>query len=105
LITFLLTVLAWVFFRAENISHALSYISEIFSISLFTSPEILPWEMMSLIAIFISVEWFGRNGLYALEGLNKIKASFVKIGISFILIIVTILYMSNTEQEFIYFQF
>ena len=105
LITFLLTVIAWVFFRAENISHALSYISEIFSISLFTSPEILPWEMMSLIAIFISVEWFGRNGLYALEGLNKIKASFVKIGISFILIIVTILYMSNTEQEFIYFQF
>ena len=105
LITFVLTVLAWVFFRAENISHALDYITEIFSFSLFTRPEILPWEIMSLIAIFMSIEWFGRDGLYALDGLNTIKSSFVKVGISFLLIIITILYMSNTEQEFIYFQF
>ena len=40
-ITFSLTVLAWVFFRAENISHAWSYISEIFSLSLFKSPYYL----------------------------------------------------------------
>ncbi len=105
LLTFILTILAWVFFRADNISHALDYITEIFSFSLFTRPEILPWEIMSLIAIFMSIEWFGRDGLYALDGLNTIKSSFVKVGISFLLIIVTILYMSNTEQEFIYFQF
>lgn len=105
LITFVLTVLAWVFFRAENIGHALTYIAEIFSMSLFTTPELLPWEIISLIVLFMSIEWFGRDGLYALDGLNTIKSSFIKVVLSFILIIVTILFMSNTEQEFIYFQF
>ena len=105
IITFLLTVLAWVFFRAENISHALNYFSELFSLSLFTIPEILPLEIMILIALFLIIEWFGRDGLYALDGLNKFKSPFIKIGVSFLLIICTILYMSNSEQEFIYFQF
>lgn len=105
LITFFLTVLAWVFFRAENIAHALNYITEIFSMSLFTKPEILPKQLIILIVVFLIVEWFGKDGLYALDGLNKIKSSFIKISLSFILIIVTILYMSTTEQEFIYFQF
>ena len=36
LITFGLTVFAWIFFRAENIGHAFSYISEIFSTSLIS---------------------------------------------------------------------
>jgi len=35
LLTFGLTVFAWIFFRAENIGHAISYISEILSPSLF----------------------------------------------------------------------
>ena len=34
LITFGLTVFAWIFFRAENIGHALSYISGMFSTSI-----------------------------------------------------------------------
>lgn len=38
-LTFGLTVFAWIFFRAENIGHAISYISEIFSSSLFTIPK------------------------------------------------------------------
>lgn len=105
LFTFILTVLAWIFFRAEDMAHALSYISEIFSVSLFKRPEILPWEILILILVFMSVEWFGRNGQYALQALSTIKSSVVKIAFSFILIIVTIMYMSNTEQEFIYFQF
>ncbi len=105
LITFILTVLAWVFFRAESIEHAATYLSGIFSGTLFDKPELLPWEIIILIVLFMSVEWFGRNGLYALDGLNKTNSSVLKITISFIVIIVTILYMSNTEQEFIYFQF
>ncbi len=35
ILTFTLAVLAWIFFRAENITHAFSYISGIFSKSLF----------------------------------------------------------------------
>ena len=36
--TFLLTVFAWIFFRAENLTHAFSYIGAIFSESLFKIP-------------------------------------------------------------------
>src|SRR5690554_2147870 len=37
--TFSLTTLAWVFFRAENIKHAFSYLGEIFSSSLLSIPS------------------------------------------------------------------
>ncbi len=36
--TFFLVTLSWVFFRAENIGHAIDYISEIFSASFLTIP-------------------------------------------------------------------
>ena len=38
LLTFVLTVFTWIFFRADNIGHAISYISGIFSDSFFTVP-------------------------------------------------------------------
>ena len=37
--TFLLTLIAWIFFRAEDLGHALSYISGIISFSLFDIPN------------------------------------------------------------------
>lgn len=37
--TFSLTLLAWIFFRAESVGHALNYLNEIFSSSLFLAPE------------------------------------------------------------------
>ena len=41
MLTFGLTVFAWIFFRANNIGHAISYISEILSPSLFSIPKFL----------------------------------------------------------------
>ena len=37
--TFCQVMLAWIFFRAETLSHATEYISGIFSTSLFTEPQ------------------------------------------------------------------
>ena len=39
LLTFGLTVVAWIFFRAENINHALNYIGEMCSPSFFSMPN------------------------------------------------------------------
>ena len=39
LFTFGLTVFAWIFFRAENLEHAFTYITELFSTSLFSVPN------------------------------------------------------------------
>ncbi len=103
--TFCLTVLAWVFFRAENISHAVSYLSTIFSNSLFSEPQVMPIDVGILLVIFLIIEWTGRNYLYALEGISSLNSRVAKTSILYVLIMVIVLFMSTTEQEFIYFQF
>lgn len=52
-VTFALAVFAWIFFRAENIHHAVEYISGIFSKSLFSFPSIFPFYLFVLILLFI----------------------------------------------------
>jgi len=103
-ITFGLTVLAWVFFRADNIGHAWSYISEIFSPSLFTIPELVPNIPLLLIIIFIFLEWIGREDTYAIE---KFGFRYKRpIRLAFYVSLVFLIYiLGGNEQEFIYFQF
>ncbi|WP_035645983.1 MBOAT family protein [Flavobacterium sp. ASV13] len=103
LITFGLTVFAWIFFRSESIRHAYHFIAKIFSQTLFTKPEILPKKLMLIILLFMIIEWLGRENEFALSKL-PIKSKAVRWGFYYILVI-TILYFSGSEQQFIYFQF
>ena len=107
-ITFALTVLAWVFFRAENIGHALRYLSVIFSKSLFKFPHFmdmkLGFETMILIIFFIFLEWIGRNEKYAIETLGSKWKKTYRWAFYYFIIIVIFLFMGK-EQQFIYFQF
>ena len=103
-ITFWLTVLAWVFFRARNVGHAIDYLSTIFSKSLFTIPEVLPLKSILLIAFFIIVEWFGRHDQYAIESLG-IKWKRPYRWAMYYIIIFAIFFFMGKQQEFIYFQF
>ena len=107
-ITFSLTVLAWVFFRAENITHALSYLSTIFSKSLFTVPLFLNLKhgltTTILIFIFVLIEWFGRNEQFAIEKLGLTWKSPIRYAIYHFIILAIFLFMSK-QQQFIYFQF
>ncbi|WP_396139147.1 MBOAT family O-acyltransferase [Flavobacterium sp.] len=107
-ITFSLTVFAWIFFRAENMEHALSYISQIFSSSLFTFPEfegmIKALTTIFLILFFILIEWQGREKQYAIEHFSsKLKQPFRYMFYYFIIIIIFL--FGGKEQQFIYFQF
>ena len=104
LLTFSLTVLAWVFFRAENIGHAFSFLNEIFSQSFFSSPEILPKKPIILVALFILVEWIGREGEYGLQFIRKKFSQPFRYAIYYLLIIL-IYWFAEDEQPFIYFQF
>lgn len=109
-LTFVLTVFAWIFFRAENIGHAVEYISGIFSRSLFTFPSLGAmenfWTTIVLVVIFLLVEWQGRENKYALEGMNKINRKAVR-WFSYIIILLTIYFYGyfGENVEFIYFQF
>ncbi|MBT4382211.1 MAG: MBOAT family protein [Candidatus Marinimicrobia bacterium] len=108
LLTFGLTVFAWIFFRAENIGHAISYISEILSPSLFSIPKFAGMRTalttIILVAIFVFVEWKGREGQYAIAHLGFKWKRSVRWAIYYS-IICAILLFGGKEQQFIYFQF
>jgi hypothetical protein len=103
-ITFSLTVFAWIFFRADSIGHALRYISGIFSMSLFTKPEIMSGTLLLLICAFIITEWFGREQQYAIAHFG-LKWPRVFRWAIYYCIILTILYFTGNKQQFIYFKF
>lgn len=104
LLTFGLTVFAWIFFRAENITHAMSYIDGVFSSSLFSIPTIFPLTIIVLIIFFIMIEWSGRESQYAIANLGLNWNRPFRYAMYYAIIIV-IFWFSGKEQEFIYFQF
>ena len=107
LFTFSLTVFAWVFFRAENLSHAVQYILDIFKnpgsfllVSVYMKHKVI----LLLLLIFILVEWFGREGQYAIAHIGiKWKRTF-RYALYYV-IIIAIIFFGGKEQQFIYFQF
>lgn len=109
-LTFALTVFAWIFFRAENMGHAVDYISRIFSPSLFAFPDLGQlenfWTTVMLIATFLLVEWKGRENNYALEGMRNMNRKTVR-WFSYVIILLTIYFYGyfGENVEFIYFQF
>ncbi|GGW60304.1 D-alanyl-lipoteichoic acid acyltransferase DltB (MBOAT superfamily) [Winogradskyella epiphytica] len=104
LITFGLTVLAWVFFRAENVSMAIDFISKIANSSLFTLPQIRPTDVFVFLLIFVLIEWAGRRNLYAIERLWYGYPKFIRLFIYYTIAMIIFFYGGKT-QEFIYFQF
>jgi alginate O-acetyltransferase complex protein AlgI len=108
LLTFGLTVFAWIFFRANNIGHALSYISEILSPSLFSIPKFSDMgralTAIVLVAFFVIVEWNGREGQYAISHIGTKWKPVLRYTMYYSLII-AIFWFGGKEQQFIYFQF
>ncbi|WP_396156674.1 MBOAT family O-acyltransferase [Flavobacterium sp.] len=104
LITFSLTVFAWIFFRVQDVTHAFIYISGIFSKSLFTIPTITPLVLFAFIGLFITIEWLGRQNQYAIAKFCDNWPRFFRWSFYY-LVIAAIFYFNGTEQQFIYFQF
>lgn len=105
-VTFFMTTMAWIFFRAESIGHAISYLSGIFNTSFFSIPHYINQKItifyLVLIGFLFYMEWLGKTKQHALEELKLNSfvrwAFYVGLGILIILFI-------GREQQFIYFQF
>lgn len=68
LCTFFITMLAWVFFRSENLDHALkNYLLGIVSPTVFTRPSFFPLYLFRFIFFFFIIEWLGRENNFAIE--------------------------------------
>jgi D-alanyl-lipoteichoic acid acyltransferase DltB (MBOAT superfamily) len=112
LTTFAFTVLAWIFFRAENITHAVEYISGICSLSIFEVPKggfflgsgIHIYTLLLFIIIFMGVEWLGRQQQFALQKIG-IKWKPIYRYLFYYAIIFAIYWFGGKNEQFIYFQF
>ena len=106
--TFFLTVLSWIFFRAESVESSLKIIKEIFSISVLTYPN-FDQRSASLITIFLVLvfmmcEWQLRFSGFSNTISRKVTNNTLRRVIYFILVLTIILY-SRFNNTFIYFNF
>jgi len=102
LMTFMLTSLAWVFFRANTITDAMLYIKGIFKFDFkiqFLSFDRYSPELLLLLLSFIIIEWISREHEHPVFGRYK--------NAKVLLIITAILMLGSfsTISDFIYFQF
>jgi len=105
LTTFTLTVFAWIFFRAENISHAFSYIKGIFSQSLFSIPAYSGMKTTIFFTLmFVALEWMGREDAFAIESFKN-KFNLIIRWLFYLFLILLIFSYKGENSEFIYFQF
>lgn len=112
LVTFGLTVVAWIFFRSPDIKHAFQYLSKMFKgmvhkegyTQLNKLLDDIGKPFMFIILGFLLVEWIGREGDYGLDHWgNRWKRSLRYV--FYYLIVIAIFWYGGKEQRFIYFQF
>ena len=101
--TFILSCLAWIFFRAKTIHIAFDYIGQIFTNGKFSSQFLqnqrYSYELLLLVIAFVLVEW---NNRYKIEPISG-KYSWLKMALCLLAIIALGTYADY--KEFIYFQF
>jgi D-alanyl-lipoteichoic acid acyltransferase DltB (MBOAT superfamily) len=105
LITFFLTNLAWVYFRAQTIGQANDYLFRMFTLQSGNSAMNLVSKFFLLLLLaFVLVEWLNREKHHGLEISNLPK--WIR-WIAYLLVFGVIIFMGNLKSnyEFIYFQF
>ncbi|MGS2725324.1 MBOAT family O-acyltransferase [Psychroserpens sp. BH13MA-6] len=108
LVTFTIVTLAWIFFRADNLTDAIVYFEGLFSPSIWSLPEFIGEEKMIISLFFIGVlvvlDWLGRENNHTLEHLNKKFSKPVCYTFYYLMVMIIFLF-GVKEQPFIYFQF
>jgi len=108
-ITFGFTIIAWVFFRAESVSHAYHFLIDMFSLDLFSLPVYtvrkLVYPILILLGFFVIIEWLGRRDRFAIEKIIISLPCFIRWFFYAFLIFLIGMYMQTNETPFIYFQF
>jgi alginate O-acetyltransferase complex protein AlgI len=108
-LTFNLTVFAWIFFRSSSVGQAWDIIRDIFSVSFFSVPRFadvygLIYTLLMLM-FFLSIEWFGRSGDYAISRVLVGRNKFFRWTFYAFILFLIGMYIPSTESSFIYFQF
>lgn len=105
LTTFGITCVAWVFFRAESLAHALEYLAGIFTLSTFSIPEVKPFYLFLLLFFLVAVEWRGRRDNFAIEKIGKGHPRLQRWAFYSCILFLIGMFMQDQKSPFIYFQF
>lgn len=105
LFTFLLASFAWIFFRAESLNQAFSYINRMIVFLSLPNLNSLNIFIFPLLIFFMGVEWLGRENNYAIEKLFHKSKTIFRWSFYYFIIILLIIFGQKNSQEFIYFQF
>ena len=101
--TFILVLMGWIIFRAENIGIAIKYYNRMFTNFELTLPvygkTALIWIIIMLVA-----EWLQRDKQHTLQIENSIQNKYIRYFIYYAIISIIIIFQGETAQ-FIYFQF
>jgi D-alanyl-lipoteichoic acid acyltransferase DltB (MBOAT superfamily) len=112
ILTFGLTVFAWIFFRANNLHHAFQFISDLFSGLSDKKALVTAWQiildnspyLMATLAFFLLMEWIGRESRFAIESLPDKWTAGLRLLFYYVLTL-AIIFFAGKEEQFIYFQF
>jgi alginate O-acetyltransferase complex protein AlgI len=104
LLTFCLTTLAWVFFRAKTVSEAFDYLKKMFRFNFEGGIQFLEFERYSvelllLLGLFILIEWTSR------EQEHPIMGKWARLKVLTIVTAILVLGVYSSPNDFIYFQF
>lgn len=112
IVTYTYVVIGWILFRSQDLSSTKFFISNIFSSSVFSVPNIqlensdvlrLAHLLLSVCLLFVC-EWFARSTDSAVAFFDRIQNAGVR-RIFYILIVILIFYLKGETVEFIYFAF
>lgn len=106
--TFSIVCIGWVFFRAEDLTHAITIIQNILVFNFFHSGIVPPNVniftyalSLTFLFLFMSVEWIQREKKHALELRNGNISNWL----IYLFLSISIFLFGGGEYDFIYFQF
>lgn len=106
LLTFSITTIAWIFFRADSLSHAIDYLQNIAIWNSGKSISIKPTLVVYIALLFLG-DWIGRKHDFSLNILTEgvlSKSPLMRLTLYLSLAYLILLYIGG-QQNFIYFQF
>lgn len=113
MLTFILTIFAWIFFRAATVAAAFDFIQKIILTafskrSVHDLIEFVYWKIgldkLFIVFMFFLVEWLGRESNFAIERIDYKSNKLFKWSFYTLIIVLIIFYIGDKDQ-FIYFQF
>jgi D-alanyl-lipoteichoic acid acyltransferase DltB (MBOAT superfamily) len=106
LLTFVLVVIGWIIFRAENIEQAWDYLNRMCSMTLFNIDLNEGKRAILYIFFMIIIEWIQRDKEHGLQmSANKATTCLICRWLIYLVISLSTLILQGIRSEFIYFQF